>query len=212
MFGGLQERIGLRTGGGLLLTAQERAHLSQSLSQPLQKMIKSLQAKGQAQRLRGGFNRRLRQQSAEQLPEQRGAHRMARQDLGEENREGASTPTALTAIGAKDTLASAEAALGGGGIVALEKAVPVQSFGLVAAWAALLFERKSSWFNSVASRTKRNRACDMGWLLPDAKPIVEFFPTALLTAELASERSRDGGRTALTAPSGTSGTLPALRL
>src|SRR5438132_672424 len=57
MFGGLQERIGLQADGGLLLAAQERAHWIQSLSQPLQKIIKGLEGKGQTQRLRDRFNR-----------------------------------------------------------------------------------------------------------------------------------------------------------
>jgi hypothetical protein len=54
MFGGLQERIGLGTGGRLFLTTQESAHPVQPLSQPLQKVIKRLQGKGQTQRLRRG--------------------------------------------------------------------------------------------------------------------------------------------------------------
>src|SRR5262245_21637084 len=115
MFGSLQKRIGLRTGRRLLLAAQERAHSIQALAQPLQKVIKSLQGKGQTQRLRNGLNRSCRQQLAQQIPEQRGTDRMAWQGVGEENGEGAPATAALAAIGAEDPLAPAQAAILGRG-------------------------------------------------------------------------------------------------
>jgi hypothetical protein len=88
-------------------------------------MIKRLQTKGRRQRLRGGFERSAGQPLDEQAPQQRGRDAMARQDLGQENGKSASAAAALAAIGTKDPLSPGRLAVGFGGIVAVENAVPV---------------------------------------------------------------------------------------
>lgn len=50
---------------------------------------------------------------------------MARQDLGQENGKSASAAAALAAIGTEDPLSPGRLAVGFGGIVAVENAVPV---------------------------------------------------------------------------------------
>jgi len=88
-------------------------------------MIKSFQRKGQSQRLRRSFNRSAGEHLSEQLPKQRGRGGMARQNIGREDGKGAPASTALAAIGTKDPLAADQLSIGLGGVVALEKAVPV---------------------------------------------------------------------------------------
>jgi hypothetical protein len=87
---------------------------------------------------------------------------VARQNIGQENRERLPATAAVSAIRTKDPLSATQAAaIVFGGIVAVEDAVPVQRFILAAAWTALLFEGKSSSFSFSASATKRNGG-DMG--------------------------------------------------
>lgn len=57
MFHRLQQWIGLRTGGSLLLPAQQRTHLRQTRFEPVQQVINRLQGKRQPQRFNGGFDR-----------------------------------------------------------------------------------------------------------------------------------------------------------
>lgn len=81
---------------------------------------------------------------------------MAWQNIRQKDRKGFSTTPATAAIRTEDPLASAQpAAIVFGGIIAVEDAVPVQSFISAAAWTALLLERKSSSFSFPASATKR---------------------------------------------------------
>lgn len=88
-------------------------------------MINRLQWKEQRQRLGGSFDRRANQPLAEQFPKQRGGERVTRQNVGQKKRESASATAALAAIGTEHALSSGQAPFGGGGIVAVEKAVPV---------------------------------------------------------------------------------------
>jgi hypothetical protein len=76
------------------------------------------------------------------------------QNVGQKNRKSATATIAPPAIGAKHTLATEQLAVGFRGIVAVQKAVPVQCFNFSAAGAALLLERKNCSFNSSLSRTK----------------------------------------------------------
>ena len=88
-------------------------------------MIKRLQAKGRPQRLRGGLERRAGQPLDEQAPEHRGRKAMSRQDLSPENGKRATAAAAPAAIGTKNPLTPGRLAVGLGGIVAEEQAVPV---------------------------------------------------------------------------------------
>lgn len=123
---------------------------------------------------------------------------MARQNIRQENRKGFSAPSATAAIRTKDPLASrAAAAIVFGGIIAVEDAVPVQSFILAAAWTALLLERKSSSFSFPASATKR-KDCDMECVAAGTQSLGrDNFDCATDGATRLSE-TMEKGRTALT--------------
>lgn len=101
----LEQRIGLRAGGRLLLPAKHRAHLGQLLAQPMQQMIKRLQRKGQGQRLGRRFDGTPGQQANEQPPQPWPRHRMARQHVGQENGEAPPTAAALAPVAAPHPLA-----------------------------------------------------------------------------------------------------------
>ena len=88
----LEQRIGLRAGGRLLLPAKHRAHPGQPLAQPMQQMVKRFQRKGQGQRLSRRFDGTPGQQTNEQPPQPWPRHRMARQHVGQE--DGKTPPTA----------------------------------------------------------------------------------------------------------------------
>lgn len=152
----LAQRVGAGTGWSLLPPAQPAANVRQAVPQPLQQMIDCFQGKGQAQILNGGFDARVGQILNQEFAQECGSNGVARQDVGQEDRECFSATTATTAIRTKDSLAAAQpAAIVFSGIIAVEDTVPVQRFILAAAWTALLFERKSSSFSFAASATKR---------------------------------------------------------
>jgi len=88
-------------------------------------VIKRLQRKGRAQGFDAGFDRRVRQQAAKHLPEQRSTNRVARQNLRQENGKGPSAPAALATIAAEDPLAAKATTSHDGRIIAVEKTVPV---------------------------------------------------------------------------------------
>jgi hypothetical protein len=120
MFHGLQQRIGLATGGRFQLAGQPGAHGIQALAQAGEQMISRLQCKQPGQRLRRRFDGSTGEPLAEQLPQERRADRVAREHLGQEEGKRASAAAALAAIGTKDPLAPGQATVGGGGIVAVE--------------------------------------------------------------------------------------------
>jgi len=107
-------------------------------------MVARLQSKKRTDRACGGFDGKAREQLTKQLPKKRGIEGVARKRVAEKDRERASAPRALAAIGAEDTLTTRDSAMGLGGIVALEKAMAVQRTGPLAEWAALLFKRKNN--------------------------------------------------------------------
>ena len=123
---GLQERIGLGTVRGFLVSAQPATNRVQFLTQTLQEVINRFPRKRQAEILRRRFHAGIGQQLEQQLAPQCGGDRMARQHVGQENREASSAAATLSAIRAEDPLApSQESAIVSGGIVAVKKAVPV---------------------------------------------------------------------------------------
>lgn len=65
---------------------------------------------------------------------------MTREDVGEEDREGVATATALAAIRAKDALAANLVGLFGA--VAVEKTVAIERLGDAAMGATVLFDEK----------------------------------------------------------------------
>jgi hypothetical protein len=79
---------------------------------------------------------------------------VTRQNVGQDDGKRLPATAAPPAIGTKYPLAPNGLAAGLRRIIATKKAVPVQRFNLVAAGAALLFERKSRVFSSLLSRTK----------------------------------------------------------
>ncbi len=101
----LEQRIGLRAGGRLLLPAKHRAHSRQALAQPMQQMVKGLQRKGQGQRLNRRFDGATGQQSVKEPPQPWPRHRMARQHLGQENGEAPPTAAALAPVATPHPLA-----------------------------------------------------------------------------------------------------------
>jgi hypothetical protein len=125
MLGGLEERIGLATVGCLVAAAESATNRVEPLAQPLQQVINRLQCKRQAEILNGRFDAGVRQEIDQKLAQQGGADGVARQNFGQENRKRFSAAAALSAIGTKDPLAPAQAAVGNGGIIAVEDAVPV---------------------------------------------------------------------------------------
>ncbi len=108
-----------------LALAKKTAHSIQSQTQASQQMIAGLQRQGRTHRLRGALHGNIGQQPAEQLPEQRGSDRMARENSGQEDGESSTTTLALAAIGTKDPLPPRQSTVGSGGIVAIKEAVPV---------------------------------------------------------------------------------------
>jgi hypothetical protein len=141
------------------------------------------------------------QELEQKLAQKCGADGVARQNIGQKNREGFTTTAAPAAIGTKDPLASRpEGAVVFGRIVAVEKAVPIQCFILAAAWTALLLEGKSSFCSFWASATKRNRF-DMGRFAAGMTKVGRDFFYGAQTAGLGPERTRKRG-------DGTDGTWP----
>jgi len=127
MFHRLEERIGLRTGRGLLLPAERRAHRRQAPSQPVQQMVKGLQRKRRGQRLDRCFDGTTGQQAIEQPPQPRPPHRMARQHVGQEDRKAPPTAAPPAPVAAPHPLAPLPLSLpvSGAGVVAVELAMAV---------------------------------------------------------------------------------------
>ena len=151
----LQKRIGVLGRRSRLPLRQPRPHEGQTQPQPPHQSVKRLQRKRQPQRLRGGFDRCARQQPAKQLPEQRRPHRMARQNISQKNRKSPATTAPQSAIGAKNALTAHNLASGSAGIITVKKTVPIQGLAATAEGTTLVLKRKSCWFNSCRSRTKR---------------------------------------------------------
>ncbi len=125
MFDGLPEGIGLGTVGRFLRSTQQTAQSIQTQAEAMKQMVTSLQGQKRTDRLRGAFDRSLSQKLAEQLPEERGSDRVARENVSHKEGESASAAAALAAIGTKDTLPPGEMTAAGGRIVAVKEAVPV---------------------------------------------------------------------------------------
>ncbi|HET8667384.1 MAG TPA: hypothetical protein VFM10_05340 [Terriglobales bacterium] len=158
----LTQRVRVGTGWGFLPAAQPAANVRQAVAQPLQQMIDRFQGKGQTQMLNGGFDASVGQELNQEFAQECGPNGVARQDVGQEDRECFSATAATAAIRTKDPLAAAQAAaIVSNGIIAVEDTVPIQRFSLTAAWTALLFERKSSSLSFAASATKQ-KGRDMG--------------------------------------------------
>jgi hypothetical protein len=98
-----------------------------------------------------------------------------RQHLGEIQCHGAPASAALAAVGAEGALASCALRVCLVGIVAQNDAVAVQRAALAAVGAALLLERKSSFFNAGSSRTNRTQEGGMRRLMPERIPRSRAF-------------------------------------
>ena len=125
MLDSLQQRIGLGTIGCFASPAQPGANSIRTPAQALEHMVNRLQRERQAQGLRCGFDEGVGQQLDQQLRKQRGTEGVTREHLGPENGERAAAAATLAAIGTKDPLSPGCLAVGCGGIVAVEQAVPV---------------------------------------------------------------------------------------
>lgn len=121
----LQQRIGLGTIGCFASSAQPGANPIRAPAQALEQMVNRLQGERQPQGLRCGFDEGVGQQPGQQLRKQRGTEGVTREHLGPENGERAAAAATLAAIGTKDPLSPGCLAVGFGGIVAVEQAVPV---------------------------------------------------------------------------------------
>ena len=121
----LQQRIDLGTLRRRLSATEPATHHVQALAQPVEHMIKRLQAKGRRQPPGRGLERSAGQALAQQVPEHRGRQTVTGQDLSPENGKRASAAAALAAIGTKNPLTTDRLAVGIGGVVAVEKTVPV---------------------------------------------------------------------------------------
>lgn len=76
--------------------------------------------------MRRRFDAAIGQQIEQKLAQQCGGEGVARQNVGQKNREASSAAATLSAVGAKDPLASSqEAAILSEGIVAVKNAVPI---------------------------------------------------------------------------------------
>lgn len=138
----LEKRIGKTGGGSVVLAAQKRTNGIEPETKPGKQMINCFQRKRGRQSLGCRFNGRGSEQLAKQLPEKGGSESVARQNVSKVKGKGAATASALASVGTKDPLPPDDVCIGRSGIVAIEKAVPVQRLVAVAAWTALLLERK----------------------------------------------------------------------
>jgi len=115
----------LATVGCPMAAAESATNRVEPLAQPLQQVINRLQSKRQAEILNSRFDAGARQEIDQKLAQQGCADGVPWQNFGQENRKRFSAAAALSAIGTKDPLAPAQAAVGSGGIIAVEDAVPV---------------------------------------------------------------------------------------
>jgi len=144
----LVQRIGLRAGGRRLFSAEQTSHRIKAASQSSDQAVDRLQGKRQAQRFRCGFERRATEQGTQQRPQQRRIERVPRQYACEKKRERFPAATALSAIGAKHTLASSERTVRYRQIIAAQHAVAVERAATPAMRTAVPLERKSTALNT----------------------------------------------------------------
>jgi len=107
-----------------------------------------------------------------------------RQNVGQEKGKSASATAALTAIGTEHPLASQQLTICRGGVIAAQKAVPVQHVGSTAVRARPLLERKNCDFSPQSSRAKQKSECGIRLCCLSTAPFVEHFFTALFAAQL----------------------------
>lgn len=154
VFDGVPQRVSLPAGRWWLFTAEPGAQIIQALAQLAPEAIHRFQREGQPEFFRGGLDGKPGQQFHQPGPHPRGGERVPWQHVRQQQGKGAPATAALAAIGTKYPLAADRVAGGLVGIVAVEEAVPVQGFDLIAAGTALLLEGKSASFSAGSSRTK----------------------------------------------------------
>lgn len=155
MLDGMEERIGvsrLRRGAEEAELGPERGELG---SEPSDDVISRIEAQRARERLEGGPKGGMLEKSKQESPEQGGIEGVARQNGGEENREGKTTASPIPTIGAEDALTSADGLVFGLRVVAVENAVAIERLSHTAARASLQLQGKRAVASSTLSETKR---------------------------------------------------------
>lgn len=143
MLEGLEQRIGMGAVWWFTALAESHSDDVQSSAQALEEMVDRLQSHGRFDLMERSSDRDARQESAQELREERSAEGMSGQDISEEYRKRAAAACALPAIGTVNPLPSDHAVNGPGGAVPMENTVPIQSLGSTTVGTAPLLERKS---------------------------------------------------------------------
>jgi hypothetical protein len=186
---GLEERIAVGTIRRRFPIAQANPNGIQTPTQSLEQVVDGLQGHRRLDAMEGSPDGEPRDQSDEQLSEDRGGDGMAGQDILQEDQAGAAAASALAALGAVNPLAPDLAPRGLGRVVAKEQAVPVERLGSTAVATALLLERKTPTLS--ASRSGTNRGMGMSALVPSPTAAVETFNSDRGTANGGTQL--DGG-------------------